>query len=91
MALYSRFLSRMSTSYSRAPATILMLLVAVSSALATGETEITYRQFHVESQIVNRYSTTTVTSVVFNGGNVSQELAFQVQLPEAAFISNFTM
>ena len=53
--------------------------------------EIVYRLFHIDSEIVARYATTTVTSVVLNNADVSRELSFQVQLPETAFISNFTM
>ena len=52
---------------------------------------IVYQQFHVDSQIVARYATTRISSVVRNDADVSQELSFRVQLPETAFISNFTM
>lgn len=52
---------------------------------------ITYSQFHIDSLIIARYPVTTVTSVVLNRASVSQELSFQAQLPETAFISNFTM
>ncbi len=68
---------------------VLLLLLAIGIALASED--IVYREFRVEGQIVNRYSTTTVTSVVFNSADVSQELSFRVQLPDTAFISNFTM
>ena len=52
---------------------------------------IVYRLFHVDSLIVARYATVTVTSVVDNSANVSQELAFLVKLPRDAFISDFRM
>ena len=68
----------------------LLLAAEVVTALATGG-RVVYREFHVDSVIVDRYSTTTVTSVILNSDNVSQELSFQLQLPETAFISNFTM
>lgn len=55
------------------------------------ESDITYKTFHVESSIVSRYAITTVTSVVVNGAEESKELDFRVQLPDTAFISNFSM
>ena len=50
-----------------------------------------YESFVVESTVVARYATTRITSVVLNSAPVSRELAFQVQLPETAFISSFNM
>ena len=52
---------------------------------------VVYRQFHVNSDIVARYAYTQINSVVLNSASISKELSFQVQLPETAFISNFTM
>ena len=45
----------------------------------------------VQSDIANRFATTHVTSVIQNAGNVDSEASFVVQIPEKAFISNFTM
>ena len=56
-----------------------------------GDDSISYQMFHIDSLIVARYATTRITSVVMNLADSSQELNFQVQLPETAFISNFTM
>ena len=77
------------------------LLLAVLPSLAVarlslrqtdGDTgDVVYRLFHIDSEIVARYATTTISSVVLNSADVSRELSFQVQLPETAFISNFTM
>lgn len=69
----------------------LLALVAAVAVVAAAAGGIEYRKFHVESEIVSRYSTTAITSVVLNNDDVSRELSFQVQLPETAFISNFTM
>lgn len=52
---------------------------------------IVYQRFHIDSTIVARYATTSITSVAQNNANVSKELSFQVQLPHTAFISNFSM
>jgi len=52
---------------------------------------IVYQQFVIDSVIVARYSNTRISSVVRNDADISQELSFRVQLPETAFISNFTM
>ena len=53
--------------------------------------EVIYEKFHVDSLIVSRYAVTTITSVVRNMASAAKELGFYVQLPETAFISNFTM
>lgn len=52
---------------------------------------VVYESFHIESTIVTRYATTRITSVALNSASVSRELTFNVQLPETAFISNFSM
>ena len=77
----------------------LSLLVVAITALAVAESahgsdvvSIIYKQFHVDSLIFSRYAVTTVTSVVRNDDpEESKELEFRVQLPENAFISNFSM
>lgn len=73
-------------------ATLSVFAAGLSSRQVNGgEREVVYRQFHIDSKIVARYSTTTIKGVIFNRANSSQELSFQVQLPETAFISNFSM
>jgi uncharacterized protein YegL len=76
---------------------LLVIAVAITSSVAaekrqeSGASDITYKQFHVDSLIVSRYAVTTVTSVVRNDADESKELDFRVQLPDTAFISNFSM
>ena len=52
---------------------------------------IRYEMFKVDSTIVARYASTSFSSTILNAADTSQELSFQVQLPDTAFISNFTM
>ncbi len=52
---------------------------------------ISYRQYHVYSEIVSRYATTTVTGVIANTAGVPLLLTFRTKLPNTALISNFTM
>ncbi|KAM6895234.1 inter-alpha-trypsin inhibitor heavy chain H2 [Xenentodon cancila] len=52
---------------------------------------ITVKSYKVESRITSRFAHTTVKSVVVNSGPRSQSIAFNVQIPKQAFISNFTM
>ena len=81
-----------------APFLPLLLLLVTGKSLALsprqdsggGET-IMYEMFHIESTIVARYATTRITSVVLNDASISQELSFQIQLPETGFISSFSM
>ena len=69
-----------------------LALARISLRQTDGEADdIVYRMFHIDSEIVARYATTTISSAVLNSAEVSRELSFQVQLPETAFISNFTM
>ena len=65
--------------------------VAAEKRQQSGISDVIYKQFHVNSLIVSRYAVTTVTSVVRNDADESKELDFRVQLPETAFISNFSM
>lgn len=82
-----------------APLQIISLLIAFPvislSVVTLRQTEedesVVYQQFYIESDIVARYAYTRVNSVVLNSADSSKELSFQVQLPETAFISNFTM
>ena len=66
-------------------------LAVVTVRQADGDGAVLYQQFHITSDIVARYAHTQVNSVVMNSADTSKELSFQVQLPEMAFISNFTM
>ena len=47
--------------------------------------------FNVYSDIQFRYARTLVTSKIVNHADVSQELSFEVVLPENAFITGFLM
>ena len=46
---------------------------------------------NIRSDIVYRFAETVVTSTVLNDGFEAKETVFDVSLPEAAFISNFTL
>jgi hypothetical protein len=46
---------------------------------------------HIKSDIRFRYATTLVTSKVANPANMSQEVKFDVTLPDEAYISDFQM
>ena len=74
---------------------LLFASAVVSAALVKRqdtESAVVYKQFLVDSLIVSRYAVTTITSVVRNNDpEQSRELQFLVQLPETAFISNFSM
>lgn len=48
-------------------------------------------QLHVESSIKYRYAHTRVTSRIANPANGSQEVVFNMLLPETAFITSFVM
>lgn len=55
-------------------------------------TAVEVRQFHVNSTLYSRFATVTIDSEVVNSAmEAGQEVTFQVQVPEAAFMSNFTM
>ncbi|XP_078611702.1 inter-alpha-trypsin inhibitor heavy chain H4-like [Branchiostoma floridae x Branchiostoma japonicum] len=46
---------------------------------------------HVDSRVTSRFATVTVESKLANRGDRGREAVFTVQLPETAFISNFSM
>ncbi|XP_004379790.2 inter-alpha-trypsin inhibitor heavy chain H5 [Trichechus manatus latirostris] len=48
-------------------------------------------EFSVKSTIVSRYAFTTVSCRMLNRASEDQEVEFQMQIPAAAFITNFTM
>ncbi|XP_070176067.1 inter-alpha-trypsin inhibitor heavy chain H3-like [Littorina saxatilis] len=56
----------------------------------SGSVEI--KQFHVSSKLYSRFATVKMESEVLNQAQEgSKEVSFQVQVPEAAFMSNFSM
>ncbi|XP_035162585.3 inter-alpha-trypsin inhibitor heavy chain H5 isoform X2 [Callithrix jacchus] len=48
-------------------------------------------EFSVKSTIISRYAFTAVSCKMLNRASEDQEIEFQVQIPAAAFITNFTM
>ncbi|KAI1239522.1 hypothetical protein IHE44_0012647 [Lamprotornis superbus] len=48
-------------------------------------------EFQVRSTIISRYAFTTVSCTMVNSGSEAREAVFEMQIPAAAFISNFTM
>ena len=70
---------------------ISLAAITIRQAENVNDGSVVYQQFHVNSDIVARYAYTQISSVVLNSATISKELTFQVQLPETAFISNFTM
>ncbi|KAG2455274.1 ITIH6 inhibitor, partial [Polypterus senegalus] len=67
-----------------------------SSPLGRQETEGVWLQlkitnYHVRSEIVSRYAITTVECSMWNPHSQAKEAIFEVELPGAAFISNFTI
>ncbi|KAB0348502.1 hypothetical protein FD754_013359 [Muntiacus muntjak] len=48
-------------------------------------------EFSVKSTIISRYAFTTVACRMLNRGSEDQEVTFQMQIPAAAFITNFTV
>uniref|UniRef100_A0AAY5K563 Inter-alpha-trypsin inhibitor heavy chain family member 6 n=1 Tax=Esox lucius TaxID=8010 RepID=A0AAY5K563_ESOLU len=53
--------------------------------------DLTVTDYHVRCSVLSRYARTTVQSSVRNQLAVTKEAAFEVDLPSAAFISNFTI
>uniref|UniRef100_A0A2K6GZ59 Inter-alpha-trypsin inhibitor heavy chain 5 n=1 Tax=Propithecus coquereli TaxID=379532 RepID=A0A2K6GZ59_PROCO len=48
-------------------------------------------EFSVKSTIISRYAFTTVSCRMLNRASEDQEVEFQMQIPAAAFITNFTI
>ncbi|XP_006749876.1 inter-alpha-trypsin inhibitor heavy chain H5, partial [Leptonychotes weddellii] len=48
-------------------------------------------EFSVKSTIISRYAFTTVSCRMLNRASEDQEIEFQMQIPAAAFITNFTL
>nr|XP_006130693.1 inter-alpha-trypsin inhibitor heavy chain H5 [Pelodiscus sinensis] len=55
------------------------------------ETRPQMSEFTVRSTIISRYAFTTVSCTMVNRGSEAKEATFEMQIPAAAFISNFTM
>nr|XP_013795075.1 PREDICTED: inter-alpha-trypsin inhibitor heavy chain H5-like [Apteryx mantelli mantelli] len=55
------------------------------------ETRPRMSEFNVKSTIISRYAFTTVSCTMVNSGSEAREAVFEMQIPAAAFISNFTM
>uniref|UniRef100_A0A8D0G766 Inter-alpha-trypsin inhibitor heavy chain 5 n=1 Tax=Sphenodon punctatus TaxID=8508 RepID=A0A8D0G766_SPHPU len=55
------------------------------------ETKPRMAEFTVKSTIISRYAFTTVSCTMVNSGSEAREGVFEMQMPAAAFISNFTM
>lgn len=68
---------------------VLILFTFIS--ICTGDNGVSYLQFHYDAEVVARYGRTRITSVVRNDANESQQLNFDLKLPDTAFIANFSM
>nr|XP_033777545.1 inter-alpha-trypsin inhibitor heavy chain H6 isoform X2 [Geotrypetes seraphini] len=53
--------------------------------------ELTISSFSIYSTIISRYALTTVQSIMKNPHTVAKEAVFDLNLPNSAFISNFTL
>ncbi|KAI8790677.1 inter-alpha-trypsin inhibitor heavy chain H3 isoform X1 [Biomphalaria glabrata] len=68
----------------------LYTLINVYCVLGDRETKV-IESYHVKSDIRFRFATTQMSSVVRNKAEMAQEIAFDVALPEEAFIVSFSM
>ncbi|KAE8583271.1 hypothetical protein XENTR_v10020472 [Xenopus tropicalis] len=55
------------------------------------QSELTVTSLHIKSTIVSRYALTVVQSVMVNTHSEAKEAIFDLDLPDSAFISNFSM
>ncbi|XP_019399291.1 PREDICTED: inter-alpha-trypsin inhibitor heavy chain H5 [Crocodylus porosus] len=55
------------------------------------ETRPRMAEFMVKSTIISRYAFTAVSCTMVNSGSEAKEGVFEMQIPAAAFVSNFTM
>ncbi|XP_067656331.1 inter-alpha-trypsin inhibitor heavy chain H4-like [Haliotis asinina] len=59
---------------------------------ATAEVDVPkIKDLHIISQVQSRFATVKISSTIVNTKGDSKEASFRVQIPESAFISNFTM
>ncbi|XP_068951508.1 inter-alpha-trypsin inhibitor heavy chain H4 [Petaurus breviceps papuanus] len=70
---------------------ILFLLLASFSPVAAQEDGIDIYSLTMDSRITSRFAHTTITSHVVNKAEQAQEATFQVEMPQTAFITNFSM
>ncbi|XP_043842774.1 inter-alpha-trypsin inhibitor heavy chain H4-like isoform X2 [Dromiciops gliroides] len=70
---------------------ILFLLLASFSPIAAQEDGIDFYSLTMDSKITSRFAHTTITSHVVNKAEQAQEVTFQVEMPQTAFITNFSM
>ncbi|XP_072529619.1 inter-alpha-trypsin inhibitor heavy chain H5 [Salminus brasiliensis] len=59
--------------------------------LLTKETKPHIQEFSVQTTIISRYAFTAVSCTMFNRHSAATQGVFQFQVPEAAYVSNFTM
>ncbi|XP_069501430.1 inter-alpha-trypsin inhibitor heavy chain H6 [Ambystoma mexicanum] len=55
------------------------------------KTELNIHSFHVETSIVSRYALTKVQCIMVNPHTEAKEAVFDLDLPNTAFVSNFTL
>ncbi|XP_051840861.1 inter-alpha-trypsin inhibitor heavy chain H4-like [Antechinus flavipes] len=70
---------------------ILFLLLASFSPSDAQEDGIDIYSLTIDSRITSRFAHTTITSHVVNKADRAQEATFQVEMPQTAFITNFSM
>ncbi|KAK2503038.1 hypothetical protein MC885_016061, partial [Smutsia gigantea] len=70
--------------------TLLSLLVAFQTTTAQ-KNDIDIYSLTVDSKVSSRFAHTVVTSRVVNRADTVQEATFQMELPQKAFITNFSM
>ncbi|XP_072304744.1 inter-alpha-trypsin inhibitor heavy chain H6 [Eucyclogobius newberryi] len=68
-----------------------LLLQRIKRQSKTTKPVLKVTEYHVRCSVVSRYAVTTIQSSVWNQLSVTKEAAFEVDLPSAAFISNFTI
>ncbi len=66
----------------------LLVVLFGSVALING---VTVKYLHVVSEIQSRFAITDVVSKVVNDNGTAEEITFRATLPDAAFISNFSL
>uniref|UniRef100_A0A8C9THW5 Inter-alpha-trypsin inhibitor heavy chain 2 n=1 Tax=Scleropages formosus TaxID=113540 RepID=A0A8C9THW5_SCLFO len=85
--MFCGFLSRTSMRWSSR----LLIYQDVLWLQAFAGSGIIVRSYKVESRITSRFAHTTVRSLVVNVAQQAESIAFNVQIPKRAFITNFTM
>ncbi|XP_039630390.1 inter-alpha-trypsin inhibitor heavy chain H6 isoform X2 [Polypterus senegalus] len=66
-------------------------LQRIRRQVRSSKSELKITNYHVRSEIVSRYAITTVECSMWNPHSQAKEAIFEVELPGAAFISNFTI